>query len=170
MPVSSFVDPHNRLVISLCVGEVTLGEAEATFAEIRNHPDFHPDFRQLIDLSVATTIPLHFPDLYHLQQVCDPFSNLGRRAVVAPAAVGFGLGRMYQMIVNSPNFEVFRSLSNALTWLEWDGTLLESVTRELLAKKNTSVPPPATVDDSLVEKPSPGIEEVVNRLKKASSA
>lgn len=140
MPVSSFVDSPARLVITLCIGEVTLKEISETFSEIRNHPGFHPDFRQLSDLSLASSMPLRFPDLYHLQQACDPFSNLGKRAVVAPNAVPFGLSRMYQLIVNNSNFEVFHSLPHALTFLEWDGTLLEGVIRDLLVLKNISAP------------------------------
>jgi hypothetical protein len=169
MAVSSFVDVPGRLVITLCIGEVTLNEISATFSEIRNHPGFHPDFRQLSDLSLASSIPLRFPDLYHLQQACDPFSNQGKRAVVAPDPVPFGLSRMYQLIVNNPNFEVFRSLPDALTFLEWNGTLLEGLVRELLAKKSLSPlePSPAYPPG---EKPAPGLTEFLNRLKKATSA
>jgi hypothetical protein len=157
MPVSSFVDPHSRLVLTLCVGEISLIEATASCSEIRDHPGFHSDFRQLIDLSMVTNIPLRFPDLYHLQQACDPFSNRGRRAIVAPDAVPFGLSRMYQLITNSPNFEVFRALPEALAWLECKGTFLEGVIRELLAKKKSATP----ADD---------LGEFLNRLHKATSA
>lgn len=168
MPVSSFVDAPARLVITLCVGEVTLKEITATFAEIRRHPGFHPDFRQLSDLSLATSIPLRFPDLYHLQQACDPFSNQGKRAVVASVPVPFGLSRMYQLIVNSPNFEVFRSMPEALNFLEWDGTLLEGVIRDLLVQKNISLPEKPPIQP--VAETAPDFVEFINRLKKATSA
>jgi len=169
MPVSSFVDSPARLVITLCVGEVTLKEITATFAEIRDHPGFHPDFRQLTDLSLASNIPVRFPDLYHLQQACDPFSNRGKRAIVASRAVPFGLSRMYQLIVNSPNFEVFRSMPEALNFLEWDGTLLEGVIRDLLVQKNISLPEKPPIQP-VAEKPAPDFVEFISRLKKATSA
>ena len=169
MPVSSFVDSPARLVITLCIGRVTLKEITATFSEIRNHPGFHPDFRQLSDVSLASSIPLRFPDLYHLQQACDPFSNQGKRAVVAPDAVPFGLSRMYQLIVNSPNFEVFRALPDALNFLEWNGTLLEGVIRDLLVQKNVSVPEKSPIH-AAAEKPASDFVEFINRLKKATSA
>ncbi len=168
MPVSSFVDAPNRLVITLCVGEVSLAELTATFSEIRNHSGFHPDFRQLIDLSRVTNLPLHFPDLYHLQQACDPFSKQGRRAMVAPDAVTFGLSRMYQLIVDCPNFEVFRSLPEALRWLEWYGNLQEGLIRELLAK-NLPAPPESTTPGSS-ESDSSDLAEFLKRLHEASSA
>jgi hypothetical protein len=167
MPVSSFVDASNRLVITLCVGEVTLAELTATFTEIRNHSGFQPDFRQLSDLSRVTNLSLHFPDLYHLQQACDPFSNQGRRAVVAPDTVTFGLSRMYQLIADSPNFEVFRSLPDALGWLGWHGNLQEGLISELLAKL---LPTPAESTTPAAEPPSPDLAELLKRLHKASSA
>jgi hypothetical protein len=169
MPVSSFVDSPARLVITLCIGEVTLKEISATFSEIRNHSGFHPDFRQLSDLSLASRIPLRFPDLYHLQQSCDPFSNQGKRAMVAPDPVPFGLSRMYQLIVNSPNFEVFHSLPDALNFLGWSGTLLEGVIRDLVVDKNLALPEKSPTFP-LAEKPAPDFVEFLNRLKKATSA
>jgi hypothetical protein len=168
MPVSSVVDVHNRLVITLCVGEVPLAELTAASTELRNHSGFHPDFRQLIDLSRVTNLPLHFPDLYHLHQACDPFSKEGRRAVVAPDAVLFGLSRMYQLIVDSPNFEVFRSLPEALGWLGWYGTLQEELVRELLAK-NPPIPPQSNTA-AASDPPSVDLAEFLKRLHKASSA
>ncbi len=169
MPVSSFVDSPARLVITLCIGEVTLKDISDTFSEIRSHPGFHPDFRQLSDLSLATSIPLRFPDLYHLQQTRDPFSNQGKRAVVAPDAVPFGLSRMYQLIVNDPNFEVFRALPDALNFLEWNGTLLEGVIRDLVVEKKIPLPEKPPVPPA-AEPPAPDFVEFINRLKKATSA
>jgi len=168
MPVSSFVDPHSRFVITLCVGEVTLAESVSSCSHIRNHPGFHRDFRQLVDLSMATNIPLRFPDLYHLQQECDPFSNQARRAIIAIDAVPFGLSRMYQLITNSPNLEVFRTLPEALEWLECKGTLLEGVIRELLAKKKAALPAESSYPSG--SSASTDLGEFLNRLKAASSA
>jgi hypothetical protein len=165
MPVSSFVDTPSRLVITLCVGEIALSEIVASFDEIRNHSGFHPDFRQLCDLSMVSSIPLHFPDLYHLQQSCDPFSNQGRRAIVAPEAVSFGLSRMYQLIVNSPNLEVFRALPDALAFLDWNGALLEEIIRELLANKSV-----ASAEKPASQAAPQQLDEFLKRLRKASSA
>jgi hypothetical protein len=168
MPVSSFVDPHSRLVITLCVGEVMLAEGISSCSHIRNHPGFHPDFRQLVDLSMATNISLRFPDLYHLHQECDPFSKQARRAIVAIDAVPFGLGRMYQLITNSPNLEVFRTLQEALEWLDCKGDLLESVIRELLAKKISALT--AESCNASASSLSTDLGEFLNRLKAVSSA
>jgi len=48
--VASFVDPSNRVVISVCSGVVTLKDVKSSYAEIKANPGFRPDFSQLIDL------------------------------------------------------------------------------------------------------------------------
>ena len=47
---ASFVDPSNRVVISVCSGVVTLKDVKSSYAEIKANPGFRPDFSQLIDL------------------------------------------------------------------------------------------------------------------------
>src|SRR5437899_498422 len=125
MCVSSFVDVSNRAVISVCSGVVTLDEVKSSCAEIQAHQEFRPDFRQLIDLSQASKLDLHYEDLNILAEFHDPFSEKGRRAVVALNSVSFGISRMYQMILNSPEFQVFRSHREALNWLGLEGVRLK---------------------------------------------
>jgi len=127
MPETSLVCAPHRLVISTCYGELTLQELKSAGANLRSHADFHPDFRQLIDLSHVVKVDLHFRDLYQLKHADDPFSNEGKRAVFAPNDVSFGMSRMYQLILNTAHFEVFRSLADALAWLELDPATLEDV-------------------------------------------
>jgi len=125
MPTTSLVSTRYRLVITTCFGELTLDELKVGAAHVRNHPEFHPDFRQFIDLSHVVKLHLHFRDLYQLKHANDPFSNEGKRAVVAPSDLTFGMSRMYQLILNSAHFEVFHSLAEALAWLELDPATLE---------------------------------------------
>lgn len=143
MPVVSFVDSSHRVVVTICSGDLTFDEVKATFAEIRRHPDFHPDFHQLITLSEVSKCLLYFKDLYQLKQAHDPFSNKGKRAVVAAHGVLFGVGRMYQQILNSQQFEVFHSLVEARTWLGLNAVMLEaaqqSASSSLRLKEETSL-------------------------------
>jgi hypothetical protein len=125
MPAASFVDSSHRVVITVCSGELTLDEITATCAEIQGHPEFRPDFQQLIDLSIASKCHLFAKDLYQLKHAYDPFSNKGKRAVVAPDAVWFGIGRMYQLMLNSTQFDVFRSLPEAIAWLGLEARVVE---------------------------------------------
>ena len=115
MPAASFVDSSHRVVVTICSGELTLNEVKAAFAEIRRHPDFHPDFRQFITLSEVSKCLRCSKDPYRLKQAHDPFSNKSQRAAVAPHGVLFGIGRMYQLILSNQQFEVFHSLVEAST-------------------------------------------------------
>lgn len=149
MPAVSFVDSSHRVVVTICSGDLTLHEVKATFADIHGNPDFRPDFQQLIDLSEVSKCPLYSKDLYQLKQAHDPFSNEGKRALVAPHAVLFGIGRMYQQILSSSQFEVFRSLVDAMSWLGLNAVILGAAQREAassaqrLREENTllDVPP-----------------------------
>ena len=127
MPATSLVCAPYRLVISTCYGELTVQELKSAGASLRNHAEFRPGFRQLIDLSHVVKLHLHFRDLYQLKHADDPFSNDGKRAVFAPDDLSFGMSRMYQLILNTAHFEVFRSLADALAWLELDPATLENV-------------------------------------------
>jgi hypothetical protein len=150
MPAASIVDSSHRVVITVCSGELTLDEIKATSAEIQGHSEFHPDFQQLIDLSAASKCHLYAKDLYQLKDAYDPFSNKGKRAVVAPDAVWFGIGRMYQLMLNSTQFAVFRSLPEAIAWLGLDVTVLEVVHRLSMesaeSPRKESTPLDATLD------------------------
>ena len=70
---------------------------------------------------------LRYDELALLAEVHDPFSEKGRRAVAGPNSVSFGIGRMYQMILNTPEFQGFRSHREALDWLGLDGVTLKGV-------------------------------------------
>jgi hypothetical protein len=126
MPTANLVFPSLCLVVTKCFDDVTLDDIAASALQIRNHPDFNPDFRQLIDLTRVVGLHLHYNDLYQLKHLHDPFSNEGKRAVVASADVVYGMSRMYQLILNTPFFEVFRSLADAAQWLELDPSFLEN--------------------------------------------
>jgi hypothetical protein len=136
MPATSYVDASSRLVITLCANEVTQREVEEMLAGVREHRQFQPDFRQLVDLTQVSRMHLHFRDLYELKDTYDPFSNEAKRAVVATDTATFGISRMYQLMVNSPQFEIFRSLQEAMRWLGVDATVLERMVQVETAKKS----------------------------------
>ena len=135
MPVLRFVDPSNRVVITMCSGEVSRTEVETTLTELSQHPDFRPDFSHLVDLSEVSRLNLYFADLDTIHRAHDPFSNKSRRAVVAPGSgATFGLARMYQSLVESAQFRVFESMADALAWLGLDVTILQTA-RSVLRKR-----------------------------------
>jgi hypothetical protein len=125
MPIHNFIDPAHRVVITICSGRLTREQLVSAFEELMRHPDFDPDYRQLIDLSPATPIELSYKDLSDINNSGDSFSNREKRALVAlRGSAWYGVARMSQGIANSPRMEVFDSLINALAWLQLEATIL----------------------------------------------
>jgi len=127
MPVSHIVDPVHHLVITSCSGVVSRDEMVTSLTELRENKDFQPNFFQLADLSQVSSLKLGFSDLEAIHRLYDPFSNQGKRAMVAPGTgATFGLARMYQSLVEHTRFEVFQSLQEAVAWLGVDVATIDS--------------------------------------------
>ncbi len=127
MPVSHIVDPVHHLVITSCSGVVSRDEMVTSLTKLRENKDFQPNFFQLADLSKVSSLKLGFNDLEAIHRLYDPFSNQGKRAVVAPGTgATFGLARMYQSLVEHTRFEVFQSLQEAVAWLGLDVTTTDT--------------------------------------------
>jgi len=62
VPVQNFVDPFHHVVISMCSGRVTREEFFCVFLELMRHPEFKPEFRQLISLSEVTAFEPSYRD------------------------------------------------------------------------------------------------------------
>jgi hypothetical protein len=127
VPISHFVDKSARVVVTTCSGRVSRDEVIESLIELRKHPDFHPDFSQLSDLSQVLKLDLAFADMEAIHHLYDPFSTQGRRAVVAYDGAPYGLARMYQALVDHEHFQVFRSMLEAIAWLGLEATILRAV-------------------------------------------
>ena len=124
MAVLHLVERSHRLVISSYSGEVTLEQVVSACEGLRRNPDFHPDHRQLADLSQVSNLDLHFEDMAAIREH-DPFSKRARRALFVPErGATFGLARMYETVVDADELGVFSSLLDALAWLDLDVTVL----------------------------------------------
>ena len=131
MSVHHFVDPSHSVVITTCSGEVTFHDVLASIDELRDDPKFEPGFRQLGDLSHISGVQFGISELEELYRAHDPFSNEGRRAMVT---VGFGpahdLACAYRLLVSRSRFGVFRSMQEAVSWLDLGITLIEPTALE----------------------------------------
>lgn len=110
---------------------VTTGWERVTFEEIRAHqeqvlsdPDFSSDFDQLVDGTRATALDISASEAQIVvgRRI---FSPSARRALVAPAAAVYGMGRLLEtyneMSVAPSQIRVFYDLSSALKWLGLEG-------------------------------------------------
>mgnify|MGYP006310467065 FL=1 len=122
MSISSEIIKSRKLVITRVEGTLTLEELILKQGEILFDPDFDPDFDHLFDMSgVSEVEDISTTELRKVSSV-RVFSDLSRRAVVAPGDFEFGLSRMYEVFSRSTeeNFSVFRTLDEAMEWLEKD--------------------------------------------------
>jgi hypothetical protein len=105
--VHNFVDP-NRMVITMCAGEVTRDEVVASLTDLRERSDVKPDFRQLVDFSQDSRLEPDFKDLYRICRARELLSHKGKRAIVAPG---------HRSSLHNDRFKVFQSLVDAMSWL-----------------------------------------------------
>ena len=126
MSVHHFVDPSHSVVISTGSGEVTFQEILASVAELLHDPKFEPGFRQLGDLSHISGVKFGLSELREIFRLHDPFSNEGRRAMVTSGAGhAHDLVCAYQMLVSRSRFGIFRSMEEAVSWLDLGITIIE---------------------------------------------
>ena len=123
MPAKFEIDKLNRIVRSEAWGELTPADLRDHRERLLAHPDFNPDFDQIIDFSDVTSVELTGGQI-HSSTLDTLFSSKSRRAFVAPTPTVFGLARMYEtyysMLENAASVRIFHDKSSALQWLERD--------------------------------------------------
>ena len=109
------IDPKLKIVYSTYYGDMTTTDLVQHIAAIRKHPDFDPDFDELIDASGVTAFDVPSDDVRELASRESPFHARAKRVLVAPQDLVFGLGRMFQTFGNEqrPHFVVVRTLDEA---------------------------------------------------------
>jgi hypothetical protein len=88
--------------------------------QLRNDPDFNPEFNQLIVGGEAIAIDASFDQL-KANASYSPFSPKSRRAFIARSPYGFGMGRMASTLIElstkPSDVRVFTDLPSALQWI-----------------------------------------------------
>ena len=122
MPVSYAIDAERHLIRTVCTRDTTLLEVIGHFRELEALPSLPTPLHVYLDLTEIESLP----DLRKLLSVADATGSLvptvrwGALAIVASADVVFGVGRMYQALVER-YFErvmVFRDAAEAEVWLD----------------------------------------------------
>ena len=106
-------------MVAVLHGEVTDDDMVEADVALRSHPDFRPDFDQLV---VGVNVEKFTVTREGIRKLTanDPlFSGASRRAIVAPTQVGFGMARMFELSRGGQagEVQVFRSEDEALEWL-----------------------------------------------------
>ena len=115
MPTKLNIDAKANIVYSTFYGDMTTKDLVQHIAAIRKHPDFNPDFDELIDASGVRSFDVPSEDVRELASQKSPFHPQAKRALVAPQDLVFGLGRMFQTFGSDqrPHFIVVRTLEEA---------------------------------------------------------
>jgi len=103
------------MVYSVFYCDMTTTDMVQHIAAIRGHPDFNPDFDELIDASGVSSFDIPSDDVRELASHDSPFHASPKRVLVAPQDLVFGLGRMFQTFGSKqrPHFIVVRTLDEA---------------------------------------------------------
>ena len=120
MPIRYVIDKEQRIVISTASGVLTFAETKAHQDQLKNDPDFIPEFNQLIDMTAVTDIAMSTEEAKTIASRTF-FSASSRRAWVAAQPAIFGMGRLMQvhheMEEGGSQVCVFYARDPALKWL-----------------------------------------------------
>ena len=137
MPITSITDPGRRVVFTNCTGLLTMAEVAEFCVQLAQDPAFDPAFSHLNDLSAVSDIQVSFQELKtFITQKLDPFSETSRRVFVAGQPLVFGMARMYENLINHPNFAVVQTLEEGRRHLG----LEPEMTRHPSSRRGESAP------------------------------
>ena len=126
MPLSYVIDKERRLVISSASGRVTFAEAVASEEQLKNDPEFNPDYNHLVDFTAVTELDIS-PDQSAMLARRGIFSSASRGAIVASDPAIFGMGRLWEAHHEIANLQdevcICRDRAAALKWLGLPETL-----------------------------------------------
>ena len=124
------IDPGNRILLVRVEGRLTDELLAEIYQRVRTHTRAIDIRAGIVDFSAVTDWALSSVFLQELAKREPAMADSARRRLmlVAPAAVGFGLARMFQMLGEStrPLLEVVRTLEEALATLDAESAKFEA--------------------------------------------
>jgi len=122
LPITFDLDHETRMIRTRCAGDVTFDEVVAHFQELAGLAPLPRDIDVVLDLTAMESLPegdqmQGVASAVDQAQVTDAW---GAWAVIADRDALFGMIRILRVFVeaNVPEFGVFRSEDEAMSWLE----------------------------------------------------
>ena len=115
MPSILKINPQKRVVHSTFFGVITdqelLGHAET----IRSHPDFRPEYDEIVDLTMVTDPQITPSAMRQLASSKSLFLPSSKHAIVAPKDLSFEKAEEFRRISDGsrPNLKVVRTAAEA---------------------------------------------------------
>ena len=119
MPADFYIDVPRRMVFSHGAGVLRFADFRGHMDRLLRHPDFRPEFSQLLDFRDVTEVVITSEEIV-LLGARNVFSPKSKRAFVVNSDLHFGLVRMfasYREIAGESGIRLFRDLAAALEWL-----------------------------------------------------
>lgn len=115
MPVILKINPQKRVVHSTFFGLVTDSELLGHTETIFSHPNFRPEYHEIVDLTMVTDLQVTPNALQTLASRKSLFQSSSRHAVVAPKDFSFQKAEEFRRIAESsrPNLKVVRTAAEA---------------------------------------------------------
>ena len=119
MPVSLTIHPERRLVYSAFHGDVSEEEFLQHAHTIRSHPNFDPNFSEIVDLRGVTELRASTETLRRVAGEESLFHRESKHVVIAAPGLIFRLARMFQVVAEEtrPKLKVVRTPEEAFDYL-----------------------------------------------------
>jgi hypothetical protein len=114
------IDVDRRIVFSYMQEDFSYADALGHIERLGRDPQFHPDFRQIIDLRDVADPQISADQVRALARH-NVFNPDSRRAMVAPSDASFGLARIFDSIRElrgETGIRVVRNLREGVEWVE----------------------------------------------------
>lgn len=119
MPAVLKINPQKRVVVSTFFGAVTDQEFLNHRQTIVGHPDFKPEFDEIVDLTIVSDFQVSAAALQKLATQESVFRPSSKHAVVAPKDISFEKAELFKRMANSsrPDLKVLRTAAEAYEFL-----------------------------------------------------
>ena len=93
-----------------------------TSDSLRADPEFDPEYAELLDATQADVTQISTGAIRTQTEKTPLYSSKSRRAVVVPTELGYGMARMFELLLGGGAGEVrvFYSLKDAEAWVDPD--------------------------------------------------
>jgi hypothetical protein len=118
MPLEYRIEIALRTLFTTAFGALTDEDVHRHVEDLRNEPDFRPDFNQLFDGRDVTRLELSGACVREIA-TARMFGEGSLRAIVVGMDLGFGMARMFELLRDDApeQIRVFRNIDDARAWL-----------------------------------------------------
>jgi hypothetical protein len=124
MKITRQIDDDKHLREHTITGTISVPELKAHLERYYQSEEYDPSFDALWDLREADFTEVKTEEVWDLAEMVSRYwgsQDQSRSALVVSRDVGFGLSRMYESILSTPQLSevmVFRNIEEARLWLE----------------------------------------------------